>query len=155
MMTVLLYLLLIGGVLIFMSQASYAYVIAKVNVSTAERRVHCLHHAVHSVCGILTVLAAITLLVGNNQNSAAFICVVGCALLLIDAVIYLICSHIKGFAARRDAIKRKWQGEKVFGPEHDREVSEYRVLKEISQKNLFRDAIHFTFFMILFLIACR
>ena len=51
-MTVLLYLLLIGGVLIFMSQASYAYVIAKVNVSTAERRVHCLHHAIHSVCGI-------------------------------------------------------------------------------------------------------
>ena len=155
MMTVLLYLLLIGGLLIFMSQASYAYVIAKVNVSTAERRVHCLHHAIHSVCGILTVLATVTLLVENNQNSVVFICIVAWALLLIDAVIYLICSHIKRFAARRDAIKRKWQGEKVFGPEHDSEVSEYRVLKEITQKNLFRDAIHFTFFMILFLIACR
>ena len=155
MMTVLLFLLLIGGLLIFMSQASYAYVIAKVNVSTAERRVHFLHHAVHSVCGILTVLAAVTLLVGNNQNSVAFICVVACALLLIDAVIYLICSHNMGFAARRDAIKRKWQGEKVFGPEHDREVSEYRVLKEITEKNLLRDAIHFAFYVLLFLIACR
>lgn len=153
MMTLLLYLMLIGGLLIFMSQASYAYVIAKVNVSIAERRVHCMHHAVHSVCGILTVLAAVTLLVGNYQNSVAFICVVACALLLIDAVIYLICSHIMGFAARRDAIKRKWQGEKVFGPEHDREVSEYRVLKEITEKNLLRDTIHFAFFVILFLIA--
>ena len=155
MMTVLLYLLLIGGLLIFMSQASYAYVIAKVNVSTAERRVHFLHHAVHSVCGILTVLAAVTLLVGNNQNSVAFIYVAACALILIDAVIYLICSHIKSFAARRDAIKRKWKGEKVFGPEHDSEVSEYRVLKEITEKNLLRDAIHFAFYVLLFLIACR
>lgn len=154
-MTVLLYLLLIGGLLIFMSQASYAYVIAKVNVSTAERRVHFLHHAVHSVCGILTVLAAVTLLVGNNQNSVAFIYVAACALILIDAVIYLICSHIKSFAARRDAIKRKWKGEKVFGPEHDSEVSEYRVLKEITEKNLLRDAIHFAFYVLLFLIACR
>lgn len=154
-MTVLLYLLLIGGLLIFMSQASYAYVIAKVNISTAERRVHFLHHAVHSVCGILTVLAAVTLLVGNNQNSVAFICVAACALILIDAVIYLICSHIKSFAARRDAIKRKWKGEKVFGPEHDSEVSEYRVLKEITEKNLLRDAIHFAFYVLLFLIACR
>lgn len=154
-MTVLLYLLLIGGLLIFMSQASYAYVIAKVNVSTAERRVHFLHHAVHSVCGILTVLAAVTLLVGNNQNSVAFIYVAACALILIDAVIYLICSHIKSFAARRDAIKRKWKGEKVFGPEHDSEVSEYRALKEITEKNLLRDAIHFAFYVLLFLIACR
>ena len=152
-MTVLLYLLLIGGLLIFMSQASYAYVIAKVNVSTAERRVHFLHHAVHSVCGILTVLAAVTLLVGNNQNSVAFICVAACALILLDAVIYLICNHIKAFAVRRDAIKRKWKGEKVFGPEHDREVSEYRVLKEITKKNLLRDGLHLLLFVTLFLIS--
>ena len=152
-MVVLLYLLLIGGLLISMSQASYAYVIAKVDVSTAERRVHCLHHAVHSVCGLLTVLTAIALLKGGLQHVVGATCASACGILLMDALTFLICNKIKHFTARRDAIRQKWTGEKVFGPEHDREVSVYRVLKEITGKNILRDVIHFAFFVVIFLIS--
>ena len=149
-MTILLYLLLIGGLLIFMSQASYAYVIAKVDISTSERRVHCLHHAVHSSCGLLTLFAALTLLIGSPQSLVATACAIALGLLMIDTVTFLICNKTQLFAIRRDAIKHKWQGEKVFGPEHDREVSVYRTLKEITEKNLLRDAVHAALFALLF-----
>lgn len=152
-MTILLYLLLIGGLLIFMSQASYAYIIAKVDLSTAERRVHSAHHAVHSVCGLLAILAALALLIGSAQSTIITICATACGLLLVDALAFLICNKTEQFAIRRDAIKHKWQGEKVFGPEHDREVSVYRTLKEITEKNLLRDAVHTVLFVILFLIS--
>ena len=152
-MVVLLYLLLIGGLLISMSQASYAYVIAKVDVSTAERRVHCLHHAVHSVCGLLTVLTAIALLKGGLQHVVVATCASACGILLLDALTFLICNKIKNFDIRRDAIRHKWAGEKVFGPEHDREVSVYRTLKEITEKTLLRDAVHAALFALLFLIS--
>lgn len=66
---------------------------------------------------------------------------------------HLICNKTEQFAIRRDAIKHKWQGEKVFGPEHDREVSVYRTLKEITEKNLLRDAVHAALFALLFLIS--
>lgn len=62
-MTILLYLLLIGGLLIFISQASYAYGIAKVNSArdtfTSVRllplilpadMLHFIHHSLHAVC---------------------------------------------------------------------------------------------------------
>lgn len=152
-MTILLYLLLIGGLLIFMSQASYAYIIAKVDLSTAERRVHSAHHAVHSVCGSLAILAALALLIGSAQSTIITICATACGLLLVDALAFLICNKTEQFAIRRDALKHKWQGEKVFGPEHDREVSVYRTLKEITEKNLLRDAVHTVLFVILFLIS--
>jgi hypothetical protein len=152
-MTILLYLLLIGGLLIFMSQASYAYVIAKVDISTSERRVHCLHHAVHSSCDLLTLFAALALLIGSPQSLVATVCAIAVGLLVIDAISFLICNKTQLFAIRRDAIKHKWQGEKVFGPEHDREVSEYRVLKEITEKNLLRDGIHLLLFITLFLVS--
>lgn len=152
-MTIILYLLLIGSLLIFMSQASYAYVIAKVDVSTAERRIHCAHHAVHAVCGLLTILAALALLIGSAQPTIVGICATACVLLLVDALAFLISNKTQLFAIRRDAIKHKWQSEKVFGPEHDREVSVYRVLKEITEKNLLRDAAHAALFVILFLMS--
>ena len=152
-MVVLLYLLLIGGLLISMSQASYAYVIAKVDVSTVERRVHCLHHAVHSVCGLLTALTAVALLKGGLQHVVVAMCASACGILLMDALTFLICNKINNFAIRRDAIRHKWAGEKVFGPEHDREVSVYRVLKEITGKNILRDVIHIAFFVVIFLIS--
>ena len=152
-MTILFYLLLIGGLLISLSQASYAYVIAKVDVSTAERRVHCLHHAVHSVCGLLTALTAVALLKGGLQHVVVAMCASACGILLMDALTFLICNKINNFAIRRDAIRHKWAGEKVFGPEHDREVSVYRVLKEITGKNILRDVIHFAFFVVIFLIS--
>ena len=152
-MTILLYLLLIGGLLIFISQASYAYVIAKVDISTSERRIHCLHHAVHSSCGLLTLFAALASLIGSPQSLVATVCAIAVGLLVIDAISFLICNKTQLFAIRRDAIKHKWQGEKVFGPEHDREVSEYRVLKEITEKNLLRDGLHLLLFITLFLVS--
>ena len=152
-MTILLYLLLIGGLLVFLSQASYAYVIAKVDISTSERRIHCLHHAVHSSCGLLTLFAALALLIGSPKSLVATVCAIAVGLLMIDTIAFLICNKTQQFAIRRDAIKHKWQGEKVFGPEHDREVSEYRVLKEITEKNLLRDGLHLLLFITLFLVS--
>ena len=152
-MTIFLYLLLISGLLIFMSQASYAHIIAKVDISTSERRIHCLHHAVHSSCGLLTLFTALALLIGLPKSLVATVCAIAVGLLMIDAIAFLICNKTQQFAIRRDAIKHKWQGEKVFGPEHDKEVSVYRTLKEITEKNLLRDAVHAALFALLFLIS--
>ena len=152
-MTILLYLFLLGGLLLFLSQSSYAYVIAKVDVSTSERRVHCAHHTVHSVCGILVMLLAIALLKGDCQPLINVACAIAGALLVVDTVVFIVLNKVKQFAVRRDAIMWKWKGETVFGPEHDREVSEYRVLKEITNKNLLRDGLHLLLFVTLFLIS--
>ena len=152
-MTIFLYLLLIGGLLIFMSQASYAYIIAKVDISTSERRIHCLHHAVHSSCGLLTLFAALAVLISLPKSLVATVYAIAVGLLMIDTIAFLICNKTQQFAIRRDAIKHKWQGEKVFGPEHDKEVSVYRTLKEITEKNLLRDLAHIVLFVILFLIS--
>lgn len=152
-MTIFLYLLLISGLLIFMSQASYAHIIAKVDISTSERRIHCLHHAVHSSCGLLTLFAALAVLISLPKSLVATVCAIAVGLLMIDTIAFLICNKTQQFAIRRDAIKHKWQGEKVFGPEHDKEVSVYRTLKEITEKNLLRDLAHIVLFVILFLIS--
>ena len=152
-MTIFLYLLLISGLLIFMSQASYAHIIAKVDISTSERRIHCLHHAVHSSCGLLTLFAALAVLISLPKSLVATVCAIAVGLLMIDTIAFLICNKTQQFAIRRDAIKHKWLGEKVFGPEHDKEVSVYRTLKEITEKNLLRDLAHIVLFVILFLIS--
>ena len=152
-MTILLYLILLGGLLLFLSQSSNAFVIAKVDVSTSERRVHCAHHTVHSVCVMLGLFLAIALLKGDCQPLINVVCAIAGALLVVDAVVFVVHNKIKQFAVRRDAIVWKWKGEKVFGPEHDKEVSEYRVLKEITNKNLLRDGLHLLLFVALFLIS--
>ena len=152
-MTILLYLILLGGLLIFLSQSSYAYVIAKVDVSTSERRVHCAHHTVHSVCGILVMIIAFAVLKGGCLLMINVLCGIAATILIADAVIFLILNRTKEFTSRRYAIVNKWKSEKVFGPEHDSEVSEYRVLKEITNKNLLRDGLHLLLIVTLFLIS--
>lgn len=154
-MTILLYLILIGGLLIFMSQTSYATVIAKVDMSTAERRVHCVHHAVHAICGILATLLALAILMGSSQAMVNILCIIASVILAIDAVSFVILNRALHFSTRRDAIMRKCKGEKVFGPEHDGEVSVYRTLKEITNKNLLRDGLHLVLFAILFILSLQ
>ena len=55
-MNILLFTILTGGLLVFLSQTSYARVIATVDFTTAERRVHGIHHTAHAFCGILAML---------------------------------------------------------------------------------------------------
>ena len=63
-------------------------------------------------------------------------------LLAVDAIIYLINNKKHDLIGRRNDIKRKWKSEKVFGADHDNEVSLFRTLRELTTKNLFRDMIH-------------
>lgn len=149
-MTFILYSVMAVGLLIFLSQSSYAYVIAKVDLSTSERQVHCIHHAVHSVCGALMMLLSAALLKEVYQAMTNTVFIIACLLLISDALAFVILNRTQHFSMRRDAIKHKWKGEKVFGPEHDREVSVYRTLREITQKNLLRDGLHLILFAILF-----
>ena len=81
------------------------------------------------------------------------VCALAATMLVADALVYLVLNNVKGFAVRRDAIVRKWKSEKVFGPEHDTEVSVYRTLKEITKRNLLRDALHLLLFVTLFLLT--
>ena len=152
-MTILSILMMIGGLLIFLSQSSYAYVIAKVDFSVSERRVHCIHHGVHAVCGLLLILIGAAFLRGDMQNMIHIVCCTATIMLILDALSFVILDKVMHFAIRRDAIMHKWKGEKVFGPEHDREVSVYRTLTEITQKNLLRDGIHLMLFVILFVVS--
>jgi hypothetical protein len=62
--------------------------------------------------------------------------------LAVDALAFAVLNRTRQFALRRDAIRLKWKGEKVFGPEHDHEVSVFRTLKEITEKNVLRDGLH-------------
>ena len=99
------------------------------------------------------MLLAIALLKGDCQPLIKVACAIAGALLVADAVVFIVLNKVKQFAVRRDAIMWNWKGEKVFGPDHDREVSEYRVLKEITNKNLLRDGLHLLLFVTLFLIS--
>ena len=141
-MTVFLYLILLGMFLVFLSQRSYARIIANVDFTTSERRVHCVHHAVHAVCALLEMVAVIGILKGDCHKAVVVLCAVSCVLLAADAIAFAVLNRTRQFALRRDAIRMKWKGEKVFGPEHDHEVSVYRTLKEITEKNVLRDVLH-------------
>lgn len=151
-MNILLFTILTGGLLVFLSQTSYARVIAKVDFTTAERRVHCIHHTAHAFCGILAMLTAVLLMI-EYLSAANAVCMIAGLLLIADAVAFIILDKTRHFSMRRDVIKRKWQNEKVFGPGHDSEVSVYRTLKEITCKNLLRDGLHLTLFVVLFLLG--
>ena len=141
-MNVILYLVLIGMVIVFLSQSSYARIISSVDFTTSERRVHCVHHALHAVCALLEMVAVIGILKGDCQTAVLVLCSVSCGLLAADALAFAVLNRTRQFALRRDAIRLKWKGEKVFGPEHDHEVSVYRTLKEITEKNVLRDVVH-------------
>ena len=152
-MTTILFFALIGGLLIFLSQSSYAYVIASVDYSPIERKVHCLHHAAHAICGMLTMIISLSLMIGGLQTVILITAGLALLLLMTDAISFLIISKRNHFAVRRDALIHKWREEKVFGPEHDGEVSVYRTLKEITSKNLLRDGLHVVFVLILLSIS--
>ena len=141
-MNVILYLVLIGMLFVFMSQISYARIIANVDFTAPERKVHCVHHAVHALCALLEMVAVIGILKGDCQVAVLVLCSVSCGLLAADALAFAVLNRTRRFALRRDAIRLKWKGEKVFGPEHDHEVSVFRTLKEITEKNILRDGLH-------------
>jgi hypothetical protein len=141
-MNVILYLVLIGMLFVFMSQTSYARIIANVDFTASERKVHCVHHAVHALCALLEMVAVIGILKGDCQVAVLVLCSVSCGLLAADALAFAVLNRTRQFALRRDAIRLKWKGEKVFGPEHDHEVSVFRTLKEITEKNVLRDGLH-------------
>ena len=56
------------------------------------------------------------LLIGGLQHVVVATCASACGILLMDALTFLICNKINNFDIRRDAIRHKWAGEKVFGP---------------------------------------
>ena len=152
-MTLLYILLMIGGLLILLSQSSYAYIICSIDFVPVERKVHCVHHTVHAVCGLLTMIIGLAMLAGNHHGVITVTCGLAALLLLSDALSFVILNKTHQFSIRRDAIMHKWKGEKVFGPEHDAEVTVYRALKEITEKNLLRDGLHLALFLVLFFIS--
>lgn len=77
----------------------------------------------------------------------------GCLILLTDNMVYLFNSRKHMFSYRREEIKHKWNNEKVFGPDHDNEVSRYRILREITAKNLKRNTLQAPLFVTLALLA--
>ena len=152
-MTLLYILLMIGGLLVLLSQSSYAYIIGSIDFVPVERKVHCVHHTVHAICGLLTMVVGLAMLAGNHHGVITATCGLAALFLLTDALSFVILNKTQKFTIRRDAIMHKWKGEKVFGPEHDAEVTVYRALKEITEKNLLRDGLHLGLFLVLFLIT--
>ena len=169
LMNILFYLLIAAGVLVFLSQSSYAKIAGTMygyrDQMTIPRlrplqkkadMIHCIHHSAHAVCGLLLICSAIALLKPDMGVPVTWISVAACLILSADALVFIsnCCRH--RFSSRRDEITRKWKGEKVFGPEHDNEVSLYRTLREITTKNLKRDAFHAAVFILLIIISsCR
>ena len=158
--------LIIAGVLIFLSQLSYARIRGEMygyrdqmtipRLRPLQKRadlIHCVHHSVHAVCGLLIILAAIALLRPVSGMPVIWISASAWLLLAVDTIIYLINNKKHDLIGRRDDIKRKWKSEKVFGPEHDNEVSLFRTLRELTTKNLIRDMTHAMVFLVLTLIS--
>ena len=165
-MTILLYLLLIGGLLIFISQASYAYGIAKVNSArdtfTSGRllplilpadMLHFIHHSLHAVCGLASVLATASILRPESWLSTQWICLVAIVILIADSIFYLISERKHNWRGIRDGILSQWKFQKSPSPDHDNEVSLYRILNELTRKNLLRDAAHAALFVILYVLS--
>ena len=165
-MTFVLITLIVTGLLIFLSQLSYARIAGDMygyrdqmtipRLRPLQKRadlIHCIHHSVHAVCGLLIILAAIALLRLATGMPILWISASAWLLLSVDTIIYLINYKNHDLIGRRDDIKRKWKSEKVFGPEHDNEVSLFRTLSELTAKNLIRDLIHALVFVALAVIS--
>ena len=99
------------------------------------------------------MVVGLAMLAGNHHGVITATCGLAALFLLTDALSFVILNKTQKFTIRRDAIMHKWKGEKVFGPEHDAEVTVYRALKEITEKNLLRDGLHLGLFLVLFLIT--
>ena len=158
--------LIIAGVLIFLSQLSYARIAGEMygyrdQMTIARLRplqkradlIHCIHHSVHALCGLLVMMIAVVLFKPTAGIPVIWISASAGLLLTADATIYLVNERRHDLSGRRDAIKRKWKSEKIFGPEHDNEVSLFRTLSELTGKNLIRDLIHALVFVALAVIS--
>lgn len=161
--------LIITGLLIFLSQLSYAWISGEMyghrdQMTIARLRplqkkadvIHCIHHSIHAVCGLMLIPMALALIKPTLGTLVLWISVGALILFATDTLINLFNNHKHCLCTRRDEIKRKWSKEKVFGPEHDNEVSLYRTLKELTTKNLIRNGFHALVFIILTVIElCR
>ena len=165
-MTFIFITLIVTGLLIFLSQLSYARIAGEMygyrdqmtipRLRPLQKRadlIHCVHHSVHAVCGLLIILAAIALLRLATGMPILWISASAWLLLSVDTIIYLINYKNHDLIGRRDDIKRKWKSEKVFGADHDNEVSLFRTLRELTTKNLLRNVVHALVFAILTLIS--
>ena len=165
-MTFISITLIVTGLLIFLSQLSYARIAGDMygyreqmtipRLRPLQKRadlIHCVHHSVHAVCGLLIIFTAIALVRPPTVMPVIWISVSAWLLLAVDTIIYLINNKKHGLIGRSDDIKRKWKSEKVFGPEHDNEVSLFRTLKELTTKNLTRNMIQAMVFLVLTLIS--
>ena len=161
-MTFISITLIVTGLLIFLSQVSYARITGEMygyrdqmtipRLRPLQKRAD-LIHCVHAVCGLLIILAAIALLRPASGMPVIWISASAWLLLAVDTIIYLINNKKHDLIGRRDDIKRKWKSEKVFGPEHDNEVSLFRTLSELTAKNLIRDLTHAFVFVALAIIS--
>lgn len=156
------HLLIAAGVLIALSQFSYARIAGAMygyrDLDTIERLlplqkradlIHCIHHAIHAICGCLLVVTAITLITPSMGLPVSGISVAAWSMLVCDALVYVFNDIKHQLCMHRDELKRKWSTEKVFGPEHDNEVTLYRTLNELTTKNLVRDLLHSAAFAVL------
>ena len=75
MINIILYLLIAAGLLIFLSQSSYARIAGSMygyrdemtipRLRSLQKRadlLHCIHHSVHAICGVLMMIIAAMLL---------------------------------------------------------------------------------------------
>ena len=165
-MTFVLISLIVAGLLVFLSQTSYARIAGEMygyrdqktiaRLRPLQKRadlIHCIHHSVHALCGLLIMMIAVALFRPNAGIPVIWISASAWLLLLVDAVIYLSNNARHNLSGFRDDIQRKWKSEKVFGPEHDNEVSLFRTLSELTAKNLIRDLIHAFVFVALAIIS--
>ena len=165
-MTFIFITLIVTGLLIFLSQLSYARIAGEMygyrdqmtipRLRPLQKRadlIHCIHHSVHAVCGLLIILAAIALHRLATGIPILWISASAWLLISVDTIIYLINYKKHDLIGRRDDIKRKLKSEKVFGADHDNEVSLFRTLRELTTKNLLRNVVHALVFAILTLIS--
>lgn len=162
MINIILYLLIAAGLLIFLSQSSYARIAGSMygyrdemtipRLRSLQKRadlLHCIHHSVHAICGVLMMIISAMILSTQVDLPVLLVSGIACCLLVIDTMTFLYNDIKHHLRIRRDEIKRKWKGEKVFGPEHDNEVSLYRTLKELTTRNIQRDLLHMAAFIVL------
>jgi hypothetical protein len=165
-MTFVLISLIVAGLLVFLSQTSYARIAGSMygyrdqmtlpRLRPLQKKadlLHCMHHSAHALCGLLMMVAAITLLIPSLNVSVVAVSACAWAILAADAIVFIANRYKHSLVERREEITRKWKGEKVFGPEHDNEVSLFRTLSELTAKNLIRDIIHALVFAVLTLIS--
>lgn len=113
--------LIVTGLLIFLSQLSYARIAGEMygyrdqmsipRLHPLQKRadlIHCIHHSVHSLCGLLVMMIAVALFRPNAWIPVIWISA-SVWLLLVDAVIYLSNNARHNLSGFRDDIKRKWK----------------------------------------------